>query len=281
VVSTIQKSQMSYQTVIFSCDDAVATLTLNRPERLNAMNAQMLGEINQVCDAVEADDALRVLVVTGAGSAFSSGFDLKEQMEKRPSGAAQWRKILDNDFNATMRFWSLSKPTIAAVQGHCLAGACELALACDITIAAENALFGEPELKFGAGIVTMILPWMTGPKQAKEIIFNGIDTVSAAEALRLGIINRVVPNGEHLNAALAMARHIATVDPVLMRETKKAINRTYEQQGLREALQTALDIDVHIESHGSPDKREFMDIARKDGLRAAIAWRDARFAPKT
>jgi enoyl-CoA hydratase len=272
---------MSFQTVLFDCVSAVATLTLNRPERLNAMNRQMLREINQVCDRVESDASARVLVVTGAGAAFSSGFDLKEQMEQRPTGAEQWRTILDDDFNATMRFWSLSKPTIAAVQGHCLAGACELAMACDITIAAENAVFGEPELKFGAGIVTMILPWLTGPKQAKEIIFNGIDSVSAAEALRLGLINRVVPNGEHMNAALAMARHITRIDPVLMRETKKAINRTYEQQGMREALQTALDIDLHIESHGTPDKRQFMDIARKDGLRAAIAWRDARFAPKT
>lgn len=269
---------MDLTTVRFERADRIATLTLNRPERLNAMNRVMLQEINQVCDAVEADAELRVLIVTGAGTAFSSGFDLKEQMEARPSGAEQWRKVLDDDFNATMRFWSLSKPTIAAVQGHCLAGACELALACDITIAAENALFGEPELKFGAGIVTMILPWMTGPKQAKEIIFNGVDNLSAAEALRLGLINRVVPDGEHVNTALAMARHIAAVDPVLMRETKKAINRSYEIAGMREALQTALDIDLHIESHGSPDKRQFMEIARRDGLRAAIAWRDARFA---
>jgi enoyl-CoA hydratase len=151
-------------------------------------------------------------------------------------------------------------------------------MACDITIAAENAVFGEPELKFGAGIVAMILPWIAGPKQAKEIIFNGIDNLSAREALRLGLVNRVVPNGAHLNAALAMARRIAAIDPELMRQTKIAINRTYEIQGMGEALGTALDIDLDIESRGSPDKRRFMEIARKDGLRAALAWRDARFA---
>jgi enoyl-CoA hydratase len=271
-------SMMNLQTVLFGKADRVATLTLNRPERRNAMNRTMLAEINRVCDAVEADDQVRVLVVTGAGAAFSSGFDLKEQMEAPPAGASDWRSILDQDFEAIMRFWSLSKPTIAAVQGHCLAGGCELAMACDITIAAENAVFGEPELKFGAGIVAMILPWLTGPKQAKEIIFNGIDSLSAREALRLGLINRVVPDGGHLVAARAMARHIAAIDPELMRQTKKAINRTYEIQGMREALATALDIDLQIESHGSPDKRRFMEIARQDGLRAAIAWRDARFA---
>lgn len=271
---------MSFQTIRLDHADRIATLVLNRPERLNAMNRLMLAEINQACDEVEADAGTRVLVVTGAGSAFSSGFDLKEQMEASPTGVPQWRRVLDDDFNATMRFWSQSKPTIAAVQGHCLAGAFELAMACDITIAAENALFGEPELKFGAGIVTMIMPWLTGPKQTKEIIFNGLDNVSAVEALRMGLINRVVPNGEHLPSALAMARHLATIDPELMRDTKKAVNRTYEQMGLNEALQTALDIDLQIESHGSPDKKQFMAVARRDGLRAAFAWRDARFADK-
>jgi enoyl-CoA hydratase len=271
-------SIVDLQTVLFAKADRVATLTLNRPERLNAMNRTMLAEINRACDAVEADDDVRVLVVAGAGAAFSSGFDLKEQMEAQPAGTADWRRILDQDFGAIMRFWSLSKPTIAAVQGHCLAGACELAMACDITIAAENAVFGEPELKFGAGIVAMILPWIAGPKQAKEIIFNGIDNLSAREALRLGLVNRVVPNGTHLTAALAMARRIAAIDPELMRQTKKAINHTYEIQGMGEALGTALDIDLDIESRGSPDKRRFMEIARKDGLRAALAWRDARFA---
>ena len=269
---------MSYTTIRYEISEHVAQLTLDRPERLNAMNRAMLEEINHACDAAEGDSEVRVLVVTGAGSAFSSGFDLKEQMEARPSGAAAWRKILDDDFGATMRFWSLAKPTIAAVHGHCLAGACELALACDITIAAEDAVFGEPELRFGAGIVTMILPWVTGPKQAKEIIFNGLDDVTALEALRLGLVNRVVPRGADVATALAMARRIAVIDPELVRETKRAINRAYEIMGMGEALAAALDIDHDIESRGSPDKRRFMEIARADGLRAAIAWRDQRFS---
>lgn len=268
---------MDLQTLLFSHADGVATLTLNRPQRLNAMNRTMLEEIQLVLDEVEKNDAVRVLVVTGAGNAFSSGFDLKEQMEVRPEGTAAWSTILKRDFDATVRFWNMPKPTIAAVHGHCLAGACELALCCDITICAEDAVFGEPELKFGAGIVTMILPWIAGPKQAKEIIFMGRDSIPADEALRLGLVNKVVPKGEDLNTALAMARHIAAVDPKLMRQTKLAINRSCEIMGMREALQASLDIDVHIESAGSPDKKTFMDVARKDGLRAAIAWRDARF----
>ncbi len=176
-----------------------------------------------------------------------------------------------------MRFWHCPKPTIAAVHGPCLAGAFELALACDLTIAADDATFGEPELKFGAGIVTMLLPWLTGPKQAKEIVLLGLDRIDATTAQQLGIVNRVVPAGAHVDTALRIAGNIAAMDPDLVRDTKKAINRSYEVRGMDMALKQALDIDHSIESHGSPDKREFMDIARAEGLKAALAWRDARF----
>src|SRR3954470_15447922 len=144
---------MTYTTIKIEKRDGVAWLVLNRPERLNALNQTMLGEINAALDDAEADDQVRAVVVTGAGSAFSSGFDLKEQMEKRPQGIGQWRGILRKDFDTVLRFWHFPKPTIAAVNGHCLAGAFELALACDMTLAADTAVFGEPELKFGAGIV--------------------------------------------------------------------------------------------------------------------------------
>src|SRR5439155_25792488 len=141
----------------------------------NAMNRVMLEEMQAACDAVEADAAVRSLVLTGAGTAFSSGFDLKEQAADPPQGVGPWRAALDRDFRAVMRFWHLSKPTIGAVRGPALAGGCELALACDLTVAGEDAMFGEPELKFGAGIVVMLLPWITGPKQAKEMILTGND----------------------------------------------------------------------------------------------------------
>jgi enoyl-CoA hydratase len=158
-----------------------------------------------------------------------------------------------------------------------MAGAFEMALACDLSVCSRDAVFGEPELKFGAGIVTLLLPWMVGPKAAKDILLTGEDGITAERALQLGIVSRVVAEGEHLAVALAIARRIAVMDPELVRDTKKALNRTYEIQGLREALAAALDIDHAIESHGSPDKRRFMDLAREQGLKAALAWRDARF----
>lgn len=272
---------MPFSTIIVEKIDRVARLTFNRPERSNALNQAMLSEINQALDDAEQDPDIRAVIVTGTGTTFSSGFDLKEQMERRPSGTDQWRPILRKDFDTIMRFWHFPRPTIAAVRGPCLAGACELALACDMTIASADAFFGEPELKFGAGIVAMILPWIVGPKIAKEIIFTGDDRISASHAKEIGMINRIVPVAELDEAALSLARHIAAVDPHLVKETKRAINRALEARNMLEALEEALAIDLAIEGAGSPDKMQFMEIARRDGLKAALAWRDARFPAKT
>lgn len=266
-----------YQTILFDVADGVAHLQLSRPERLNALSKAMLLEINSAMADAESDAEVRVIVLSGAGKGFSSGFDLKEQMQRRPQGSQVWRDILDLDFSTTMRFWRCAKPTVAAVHGPCVAGAFEMALACDITIAADNAVFGEPELRFGAGIVTMLLPWMTSPKHAKRIILSGQDKVSASLALQMGLVSEVVPEGQHLVTAMRIARNIAKMDPELVLQTKKAIQRTYDIQGMESALAAALDIDHAIESHGSPDKGKFMDIARAEGLQAALAWRAGRF----
>src|SRR5271167_2883887 len=266
-----------FSTILVEKIGAVARLTLNRPERANALNAVMLGEISEALNDIEHDRGLRALIVRGAGAAFSSGFDLKEQMERQPKGVEQWRTILRRDFDTVMRFLHFPLPTIATVRGPCLAGACELALACDITIAADDAFFGEPELKFGAGIVAMLLPWIAGPKIAKEIIFLGEDRVPATRAREIGMVNRVVSAGELEEVGLAMANHIAAIDPNLVKQTKRAINRAFEAQNMLAALEEALAIDLAIEGAGSPDKIQFMELARRDGLKAALAWRDARF----
>ena len=268
---------MDFETIHYVIEDAVASLILSRPARSNALNARMLEELNVAMDLAEADPSVRVVVATGAGAAFSSGFDLNEQMERRPNGFEQWQAVLRKDFDAVMRFWHSPKPTVAAVRGPCLAGAFELALACDMTIASETAFFGEPELKFGAGIVAMWLPWLVGPKIAKEIIFLGEDRLLVERARELGIVNRIVSD-EALEAEVGrVARHLSAIDPNLLKLTKRAINQTLERQGLLDALETALAIDVEIEGPGSPDKLAFMEVARAQGLKAALAWRDARF----
>ena len=261
--------------VLYEQIDAVAVISLNRPERLNAMDQAMLKELNQAAERAEQDDRIRAVVLTGAGNAFSSGFDLKAQAENTPQGGNEWRPVLKRNFDACMSFWHLAKPTVAAVHGPALAGACELSMACDITIADETAIFGEPELRFGAGIVVMLLPWMVGPKRAKEIILLGLDDISAREAKEMGLINRIVPKGEDLNTALSIAKKLSRVDSSLMAQTKQALNRSYAIMGMEEALEFALETDTQIEGEGMPTKAKFLQIARDQGLRAAITWRDS------
>lgn len=265
-------------TVLYEARGPVALITLNRPERLNALDQPMLDALQAACDRAEAETAIGAVVLTGAGKAFSSGFDLQAQAASTPEGVAAWRPVLRRDFDAAMRFWHLSKPTVAAVHGPALAGACEMSMACDITVAAEDAVFGEPELKFGAGIVVMLLPWIVGPKRAKEIILLGLDRIGATEAQAMGLVNRVVPAGRDVEEAVALARRMAGMDRTLVKETKRAINRGYDLMGMGAALEAALDIDTLIEGEGMPTKRRFLEIARTDGLRAALAWREARAA---
>ena len=190
-----------YETIQFEVDRGVGVLTLNRPRVLNAISGKMIEEIMDLQSRVERDPEVNVLVLAGAGRSFCAGYDLKEAdagAEEDPAAPdlLDARHRLELCCDMTMGFWHCRKPTVSAVHGHCLAGGCELALACDITIASEDALFGEPELRFGAGIVCLILPWLTGPKQAKELIFTGNDRIPAERALAMGLVNRVVPEGE-------------------------------------------------------------------------------------
>ncbi len=264
--------------IIYEVEDSVAIITINRPERKNALDGETLEMLNSSMDLAEEDINIRAIIITGKGNTFSSGFDLKDQLKKSPKGK-EWKSILDLDFKTIMRFWHSPKPTIAAVRGACLAGAFELALACDITIASKDAFFGEPELKFGAGIVTMILPWVTGVKAAKEIILLGKDNIPAEEALRLGLVSRLTEKDSLQKKAKEIALNLAVIDPNLLRDTKKAINQSYEIQGLLKSLQNSLDIDYKIESKGSPDKKQFMEIAQNKGMKEAIAYRNRLFKP--
>jgi len=256
----------------------VGVLSFNRPDVLNAFNAALIGEVGRALDGFASDPAIHAIVVHGNGRAFSAGFDLKESAAKGALNSQQWRALIEADFDFIIQFWDCPKPTIAAVHGHCLAGAFELALACDITVAAAGTWFGEPEVRFGSGIVAMLLPWFTGPKQAKELLLTGNDRISAERALAIGIVNRVVPDGQQVDEALEIARMIAAAAPASVQMTKRAINRGYEIMGMRQALLAAVDIDIFIESSGGPERAEFNRIRKEQGLKAALAWRDARFA---
>lgn len=267
----------NFKSILFECQGPVALLTLNRPQRANSLTQRALDEIESALDDVEADAQIRALVVTGAGKHFCSGFDLNEDAAVG-EGESAWRPVLQRDFEVTMRFWHLSKPTIAAVHGAAVGGGCSIALACDLTIASESCRLGEPELKFGSSSPCLLMPWLINPKQAKELLLCGNDRIDAQLALRLGLINRIVPEGDDVRVAMEIARDLARMDPDALRLTKRTINHSYEAAGMLPALQHALDTAVAIESLSTPDRQAFKAIMLTEGLHAALAWREARFS---
>ena len=268
---------MTYNTLTVKIDDRVAVLTFNRPQVLNAFDAELVGETMTVLSALAADEAVSAIVVSGAGRAFSAGFDLKAGAATAGErGLREWRAVLETDFDFIMGFWHCPKPTIAAVHGYCIGGAFELSLACDVTVAAQSTKFGAPEVKFGSGAVALLLPWVAGPKAAKELLLTGDDQLSADRALALGIVNHVVPDGEEMSRALVIARAMATAAPNAVRLTKLAINRSFDAMGFRAALASALELDICIEASGGTERAEFDRLRREQGLKAALEWRDQR-----
>ena len=265
---------MAFATIRYSEEGGLGVIALNRPEKLNAVNAAMIDELHQALDRAEASEGVRAILVHGEGRAFSAGFDL---------GGGDWsseqtaRAELQHDFDVILRFWNSPKVTVAAVHGYCLGSACEIAVACDLAVAAEGTRLGWPEVKFGSGIVALLLPWITGAKAAKELLLIGDDRVSADRALELGLINRVVPEGDHLEAGLEMARSVAANDPTAVKLTKQAINRAYEAMGFSRGLKEALELDVQVETAETEESREFDALAAEQGYKAAIAWRRRKY----
>lgn len=268
---------MSERTVIYAIEGPVATLTLNRPDKLNAIDTAMVAELNAALDRAEADDTVRAIVLVGAGRAFSAGFDLALDEDDDVTDVDALRTELTEGFDIIIRFWDCPKPTIAAVHKYCLGSAMEMAVACDITLSAENCRFGAPEVKFGSGMVALVLPWFIGPKRAKELLLTGNDKVTAEQALQYGLVNRVVPPARLFEEARSVAIDVAKNDQLAVRMTKQAINRSYEIAGMRDALLEALELDIEIESTETAQSREFNEILRTKGTKAAIAWRDAQF----
>jgi enoyl-CoA hydratase len=231
---------MSFNTVLYEIDGAVATITMNRPEMANAQDSEMIDEIDAAFDLAGADDNVRVVVLAGAGNHFSSGHDLKELVGSGPSEG--WRKLRETPegkfeherimyFDRCVKIHNFPKPTIAAVQGSCVAGGLMLACMCDLIVAADDARFSNPVLKMtGAGVELLVEPWEIGIRKAKEFLFTG-DTIDAPEAWRLGLVNRVVPRDELASRTKDLADQVALVPPVTARIVKDSINQVANLQG--------------------------------------------------
>jgi enoyl-CoA hydratase len=211
-----------FETILLEKRDAIARLTLNRPKVRNAVNAKMIEELGQAVAAVDADPDVRVLVVTGAGQAFQSGADIKELSTLAPMGAFTW---IDGLASLTLALEALRQPVIAAINGHAYGGGLELALACDIRVAAASARMALPEVKIGvipgAGGCER-LPLCVGKGRAAEMILTG-RAVDAKEALSMGLVNKVVPDGQAVDAAEDMARAIMANSPHAVGMAKQAL----------------------------------------------------------
>ena len=265
----------SYSAIITRVDAGVGYIVMNRPKQLNALNSVMMGEMLQALTSFENDMSVKAIVLSAEGRAFSAGFDLKESAAKKPTTIDQWTELLEADFGFIMRFWDCPKPTVSAVHGYCLAGAMELAVACDITVAERTAIFGEPEVKFGSAIVALLVPWIVGPKFAKELLLTGADDITAERALQMGLVNQVVEPGQALARATELAKAMRSAAAHSVRMTKKAIQRTMDIRGLRESLKAGLDTALLVEANMSPERIEFNRIRATEGLKAAIAWRNS------
>ncbi len=246
-------------------------LTLNRPAKLNAISRELREALTTSIDDAAADPEVRVIVIAGAGRAFCAGYDLSEE---QPDDAWGWREILAEDVASTLAIWRCPKPVIAQVHGYALAGGLELAMACDLIVAAEDSQVGEPEIRFGSAPVTLLMPYLVGQKKTRELLFTG-DLVDGVEAARLGLVNRAVP-ADRLEAEVdALADRLARVPPDVMAPTKLMLNRAMEAAGFLVAVESGLDLQSFI--NVSATSREFDAIVRRDGLKAALAWRDARY----
>ena len=264
------------EAVLYETRGPAAWITINRPEKLNALNKAVLTGLHEAFDRAVTDDEVKVVVVTGAGRAFSAGYDLADEAAGAYGGAHDWHHVLGVDIDATMRLWSLPKPTIAAVHGYCLAGGCELAMACDMIVTGESGRFGEPEIRYGSGPVTLLMPFVLGQKKTNELLFTG-DMIDAQAAERAGMVNRVVPDDEVEREVEALVRKIAPTPLPVLRLTKIALVRAFEAMGLREAVNMNLDLSSMLNAADTPEQREFMEIVKNQGLKAALAWRDSRY----
>src|SRR6266516_2594636 len=228
----VRSAMSNYQSILVERQENISIVTLNRPKELNALNFHLVSELAQALEELDRDDSILCIVLTGAGDrAFAAGADIKEMSDKSPID------MMMGGFDAWIRIRHIHKPLIAAVGGYALGGGCELAMHCDMIVASENAHFGQPEIKIGvipgAG-GTQRLARTFGKFRTMEMVLTG-EPFTAQEMAAYGLVNRVVPKGEHLNEAIKLAKVVAERPPLAVRLAKEAVLAAFEtplEQGL-------------------------------------------------
>jgi enoyl-CoA hydratase len=270
---------VAFTQITYEVEARVARVTLNRPEKLNAISRTMSDELEKAFDAVRSDSNVSVVILRGAGRSFSSGHDLTEVYEGEaayalttPLGLERRRGYADLARLRDM-LWNLPQPVIAQVQGHCFNLAVEIAMHCDLVYAAEDAQFIVRPLG-GAGRYYHLWPWLVGLRQAKAVLLRG-DPVTGMQAAAIGMINAAVPEDALSETVEEMARSIARRSVDLLAIEKRCVNKCFEYMGMLEGLEYSMEL--HAMSHFTPEAEIVTDALAGEGWRAAIAARDAKF----
>jgi enoyl-CoA hydratase len=258
-------------------DEHVAILTFNRPDKLNALSPDLMQQLSSTLDHINADDDVRCVVLTGAGDrAFSVGFDL-DGLEM-PDTTPGLTSATNFNFHTIMKIWNLRVPVIAAVNGYAVAAGSNIAMICDITIASQSAKFGEPEIRHGALSPLMLQPWFNAnPKMIHYLYYTG-DTISADDALRLGMLAKVVPPDQLMHEALRMAKRISLVPPYCVQMTKDSLRRTYEIMGFVNAqYQHKANDTLVLGARGIAEKDRLFELMEKGDMKTFLQERDGPF----
>jgi enoyl-CoA hydratase len=270
---------MAEDLVLSAVDGSISIVTLNRPEKLNAISVELKRALVARLTEADRDPATSVVVLRANGRGFSAGYDIGPNPARaaRKGNALAWHDSLSDDVALELTPWDMRKPVIASIQGHCLGGGCELAMMCDLAIAADDALFGEPEIRFSNVGPALVLPFIIGQKRARELLYFG-DPIDAQTALQWGMVNRVVPRAELEAATMKLARRLALISPESLTATKRALSRGADAAGFRNAIRAGLDVLAPLYAATTEVGKRFDEIREKDGLGAALRWRAAQFA---
>jgi enoyl-CoA hydratase len=226
----------------------------------------------------DEDAATSVVVLRGAGRSFCVGYDLggTPGNEAWRHDALKYHDRLSVSLSMELQPWYMKKPVIASVQGHALGAGCELAMFCDLTIAADDTKFGEPETRYSQAGPGFVMPWIIGFKKARELMYFG-DMIDAPAALELGMINKIVPAADLPAATQNYAKRLALIAPEALAATKLAINRGADAAGFRNAMQAGIDVVAPLYAATTEISTEFRERTKKDGLAAAVKWRRSQF----
>jgi enoyl-CoA hydratase len=271
---------MPYETILYEPSDGIARITLNRPEKLNAISWQMQEELQQALWQADRDPSVHVVTLRGAGRSFSAGYDISpppgEGATHAASGHTMERDVwfLEQATRMRMTLWDMHKPVIAGIHGHCLAGGTDVAFLCDIVIAAEDAKIGYPPVRALGSPVNHMWTYLVGPQWAKRLLLTG-DTISGAEAERIGLVLKAVPS-DQLDAELDdLAGRMALIDVDLLAANKRIVNMALELMGAQTMQRMATERDAIARQ--APVVHEFYAMAKEKGLKAALEWLDNRF----